>query len=468
MLEPSVFAERRARLIAQVGGPILLLGNGERPRNLPMTPFPFRQDSTFLYLTGCTEPNAGLLLTESEQTLFLAPDDPDDPLWHGPQPGLVERGRALGFESVEPLPHLALKAPRLQGAKTLAVPDARKNRVLSRWLSLEGQQELHFGRVHGDDALVDAVIAMRRAKSDAELDEMRAAAAVSAKAHIAVMKAVRAGASERALAALFEGVLAANGATLGYGVILTVRGEVLHNFHHDNTLEPGQLLLLDGGGEVASGYGVDITRTTPVDGAFTARQKSAYEAVLEAQLASIDRCRPGVRYREVHDTTSLVLARFLADEGLVTCSPEAAVETGAHALFYPHGTGHLLGMDVHDLENFGDRPSYPAGQARPDQFGTRNLRLDLPLEPGWVVTVEPGFYVVPTILADRTLTERFAGLVDFDRAAEWAGFGGIRIEDDIAVTTDTPENLTAAVPKAIDDVVATAGTGPFAEDLLWA
>ncbi len=468
MIQPSVFAERRAQLLDRVGGPILLLGNGERSRNLPMTPFPFRQDSTFLYLTGCSEPDAALLLTEQEQTLFLPPPDPDDPLWHGPTPGIVERGAQLGFESVQPLPNLALRAPRLEGARTLAVPDTRKNRTLSKWLSLPADQALRFGRIHGDEALMDAVIAMRREKSAVELDEMRAAAAISCKAHVAVMRATRAGATERALTALFEGVLAANGAVPGYGVILTVRGEVLHNHHHGNTLEPGQLLLLDGGGEVASGYGVDITRTTPVDGTFTPRQKAAYEAVLEAQLASIDKCRPGVRYREVHDTTSLVLARFLADEGLITCSPESAVETGAHALFYPHGTGHLLGMDVHDLENFGDRSSYPADQDRPDQFGTRNLRLDLPLEPGWVVTVEPGFYVVPTILADRTLTERFAGVVDFERAAEWVGFGGIRIEDDIAITTDAPDNLTAAVPKTVEDVIEAAGTGPFAEDLLWA
>jgi len=462
MLKPSVFADRRNRLLSEVGGPILLLGNGHRAKNLPMTPLPFRQDSTFLYLTGCTEPDAALLLTESECTLFLPPPDADDPLWHGPQPSITERGAALGFDRVEPLPHLALRARKQPSPKVLAVADENKNRLLAAWVGAD----LRFGKSPGDPTLVDAIIRMRRTKSPAELDEMRCAAALSAKAHIAVMRACRAGSSERALAALFEAILAAGGGSTGYPTILTVRGEILHNFHHHNPLEPGQLLLVDGGGEVESGYGVDITRTSPVDGSYTPRQRAAYEAVLEAQTASIDLCRAGVRYREVHDASSRVLARFLADEGILRCSPDAAVEAGAHALFFPHGCGHLLGMDVHDLENFGDLPSYPRGVSRPDQFGTGFLRLDLPLEPGWVVTVEPGFYVVPAILQDRALQDRFRDLVDYERAASWAGFGGIRIEDDIAITTTKPENLTAAVPKRVDEVEAIVGSGPFAEDLL--
>ncbi|MEZ4316531.1 MAG: Xaa-Pro aminopeptidase [Myxococcota bacterium] len=462
MLEPSIFAARRARLLAAVGGPILLVGNGNRAKNLPMTSLPFRQDSTFLYLTGCDEPDAALLLSDQECTLFLPPPDDDDPLWHGPQPGIAERGRALGFEQVEPLPHLALRARKLDGPRVLAVADENKNRLLGGWTGAT----LRFGREHGDTDLVDAIIQMRRTKSEPELAEMRAAAALSARAHIAVMKACRAGSSERALTALFEGILAAGGGSTGYPTILTVRGEILHNFHHENALEPGQLLLLDGGGEVASGYGVDITRTSPVDGTYTPCQRAAYEAVLAAQAASIELCRAGVRYRAVHDASSRVLAAFLADEGLLRCDADTAVETGAHALFFPHGCGHLLGMDVHDLENFGDRPSYPANTSRPDQFGTRFLRLDLPLEPGWVVTVEPGFYVVPAILHDPVLRERFADLVDFGAAESWLGFGGIRIEDDIAVTAGDPENLTVAVPKAVADVEALVGTGPFAEDLL--
>ena len=455
------YAERRQTLAGRLSGPVLLLANRPLPRTLPMASHPFRQDSNFLYLTGCTTPGAALLLDGAEATLFLPRPSVDDPLWHGPMPTLEEQAAALGFDrvlSTDELPAaLAGRSPR-----TLAVPDPNQN----RWLEELTGRPHRFGSEHGDPELVQALIELRRAKQPEEVAAMREAAAVSARAHIAVMRAIRPGTSERALNALFEGVLALHGSTAGYGTILTVRGEVLHNEHHHNTLEPGQLLLIDGGGEVRSGYGVDISRTMPVSGRYTPRQRAAYEAVLAAQEAAIARCQPGVRYREVHDTASLVLARFLADEGLLRCSPEAAVETGAHALFYPHGTGHLLGLDVHDLETWGDLPAYPPGQGRPNQFGTENLRLDLPLESGWVVTVEPGFYVVPPILADATLRERFAAQVDFERAADWAGFGGIRIEDDILVTVDGPENLTAAVPKQADAIEALVGTGPSAEERL--
>ena len=217
--------------------------------------------------------------------------------------------------------------------------------------------------------------------------------------------------------------------------------------------------VVNGGGETGSGYGVDITRTWPVGGTFSPRQRAAYAAVLEAEKAAIARCRVGTPYREIHDTASLVLARFLADEGLLRVAPETAVEIGAHAIFFPHGVGHLLGLDVHDLENFGDLAAYPHGVARSEQFGTCYLRLNLPLEAGWVVTIEPGFYVVPAILADPVLNERFRDAVDFGKAARWIGFGGIRIEDDIAVTAGEPENLTAAVVKEIDAVQDLTGSG---------
>jgi Xaa-Pro aminopeptidase len=343
------------------------------------------------------------------------------------------------------------------------VADEARNREAEAWTGTR----LRFGVLPGDEALVDAVIALRRTKEPEELDELRRAARLTADAHRLVMRATRPGVHERSLATLFEAYFAARGATLGYATILTQRGEVLHNHDHDAVCAAGRLLLLDGGGEVDTGYGADVTRTWPVSGRFEPRQRAAYEAVLEAQAASLALCRPGVRWRAVHDASSLVLARFLLDEGLLRgTTAEDAVARGAHALFFPHGVGHLLGLDVHDLEDFGDRPAYPPGVGRPDQFGTRYLRLDLPLEPGWVVTVEPGFYVVPAILADPTLRERFADLVDPDVVARWAGFGGIRIEDDVAITADVPEVLTAAAPKRIEDLEAEVGAGTSLEALL--
>lgn len=455
-------AERRRQLAERVDGPVLLLGNGTRPRNLPANLLPFRQDSTFLYFTGCDLPDAAALLADGRCTLYAPPPADDDALWHGHVDSLDALRARFGVDAVRPFAELeaAVKGRRV---RTLAVADDAKNRLGAELCGTP----LAFGVHFGDPELVDAVIALRRPKSEPELDEIRAAARATAAAHRAVMAATRPGSHERSLTALFEAVLAVHGCVPGYGTILTQRGEVLHNHAHDAALTAGSLLLLDGGGEVASGYGADVTRTWPVSGRYDARQRAAYEAVLEAQAASIARCRPGVRYREVHDASSRVIARFLADEKLLRVSADEAFERHAHALFFPHGVGHLLGLDVHDLENFGDRPAYPPGRGRPDAFGTCYLRLDLPLEADWVVTVEPGFYVAPAILGDATLRERFRDAIDFDRAEAWVGFGGIRIEDDVRVrASGEAEVITAAIPKQVAEVEALVGSGPSAEERL--
>lgn len=456
MLPPSIHRDRRTALRQAVQGPILLMGCGVQYRNLPLNSYPFRQDSTFLYFTGCVEPGAALLMDHTGDTLFLPAPAEDDALWHGHVRPIEEIGARLGFSQVAPAPALEDRCRSLAaGAHTLAVPDARQTRRAAQMLG----QPLSFGDQSGSQVLVDAVIGLRRQLSEAELVQMRAAAKVTDRAHRAVMAACRPGVHERELVALFEGILRVEGAGPAYPPILTVDGEILHNFHYINTLEAGRLLLLDGGAEVASGYAGDVTRTWPVSGRFSARQRSAYDAVLASQLAAIDMVRAGVRYRDIHDTAARVLAQWLADEGLLRCSADQAVETGAHAVFFPHGVGHLIGLDVHDLENFGDRAAYPPGRSRSEQFGTAYLRMDLDLAPGMVVTIEPGFYVVPAILGDPTLRERFRSQVDFDRAEDWAGFGGIRIEDDVAVTTGAPEVLSQATPKTPEQLEALVGTG---------
>ncbi|HMV67225.1 MAG TPA: M24B family metallopeptidase, partial [Myxococcota bacterium] len=327
---------------------------------------------------------------------------------------------------------------------------------------------LRFGVEPGDPDLVDAVITLRRTKSAEEIEEMRAASRVTTDAHRLAMRLTRPGGHERALTAAFEAFLAARDCTTGYDTILTQRGEVLHNHAHDAPLEAGRLLLLDGGAELRrSGYTADVTRTWPVDGRYTPRQRAAYDAVLAAQEASIALARPGTPYREIHLAAARVIARFLLDEGLLRgTTVDAAVERGAHALFFPHGVGHLLGLDVHDLKAFGDRGAYPPGAARSAQFGLSYLRLDLPLEAGWTVTIEPGFYVVPAILTDPTLADRFADVLDAATAARWAGFGGIRIEDDVHVTPAGPEILTSGAPKHPHEVEALVGTGASLEELL--
>jgi Xaa-Pro aminopeptidase len=463
MFDATVHRERRLSLAARVGRPIVLLGNGRRARNLPMTELAFRQDSSFLYFTGCVLPDAAALIRpDGHTTVWLPAPDPADELWEGPAPSLASLRLALGVDAVRDAAELDADLRALEPFATLAVADEAKN----AWMTSIRGGELRFGKLSGDDDLIDAVIQLRRPKSAAEIDELRRAASVTRAAHVALMRATRPGESERTLAALFRAVATRYGFDLGYHIILSQRGEILHNHEHADPLQAGRLLLLDAGAETPSGYTADVTRTWPVDGRFDGRQRAAYEAVLAAQKASINLVRAGRPYRDVHFASCQVIAQFLRDERLTHLSADDCVAEGAHALFFPHGVGHHLGMDVHDLENFGDRPSYPPGVPRDPRFGTRYLRLNLPLEAGWVVTIEPGFYVVPAILRDADLRSRHAAHVDFERANSWIGFGGIRIEDNIHVLPEGSENLTAEIPREIAEIEAIVGTGPEWSSLL--
>ncbi len=459
-------AARRRALVEAVGAPILLANNGTRARNLPINALPFRADSTFLYYTGCTEPGAFVLLADGHTTLFLAPPEPGDELWHGHVASLEDRRIALGADVVRPLAALdAVCAPHRERLVSLAVPDASVNVRLSVLLG----RALAYPGSPGADVLIDAIIRQRRTHDAWELAQMREAAALTTDAHLAAMGATRPGATEREVAALFDAVIAARGGTLAYRSIVTVRGEVLHNPDYPNRLGADDMLLLDGGAEVASGDASDVTRAWPVRGQFDSRQRDVYDIVLRAQARGIVGCRPGARYRDLHFAATRVLAEGLRDLGLLRGDLDGLVESGATGVFFPHGLGHLIGLDVHDLENFGDRPAYPPGRARPAQFGARYLRMDLDLTPGLVVTVEPGIHMVPAILHDRALRTEFAAQVDFDAAERWVGFGGVRIEDDVHVRDDAggePEVLTAAIPRDIAAIEARLGRGPSARERL--
>jgi len=433
------------------------MGNGNIPRNIPINLLPFRQDSNFLYFTGCDLPGAAALILGDRCELFLPLPAEDDAIWHGETPGLEELRVAYGVDVIRDSEELVAACECVVGPlMTLAVSDPTRCALAAELV----ETPLSFGRQYGSRPLAEAVIAMRRVKDSLEIAEHRKAAAVTEAAHRAAMAATHPGGHERQIAALFDAVVASQGCVPGYGSIVTVRGDILHNPHYVHGLEGENLLLLDGGAERDSGYGADVTRTWPVSGRFEPRAKAAYEAVLESQRCSIALCRAGTRYRDVHLESARVLARWLIDEGLLTCGVDEALETGAHAMFYPHGVGHLLGLDVHDLEGFGDLAGYAPDRERDEVFGISYLRLDLDLEPGNIVTIEPGFYVVPNILNNAGFRELHASRLDFDKAASWIGFGGIRIEDNVLITPDGPDVLTEAIPKSVSAIEELVGSGP--------
>jgi Xaa-Pro aminopeptidase len=293
---------------------------------------------------------------------------------------------------------------------------------------------------------------------------MARTAAVTKEAHLAAMAYSKPGVTEQLLAGHVEGTFAKGGCAPAYGTILSVRGEILHTHSHRNTLQAGDVVLLDAGAEdLESGLCSDVTRCWAVGG-FTPEGRDVYDTVLRANLAAIDAVKPGARFKDLHLLASRVVAEGLVNMKLLMGSPSSLVESGAHALFFPHGLGHQLGLDVHDLETFGDRVHYPNGRTRSTQFGLSFLRMDMDLEAGMTFTIEPGLYFVPEILRNPEFRERFKGQVDFNRAEQFLamnqgrGFGGIRLEDDVLCTPSGADVLTAAIPKLLSDVEGLVGT----------
>jgi len=460
MFSPSTYADRRQRLCeaaALSSGVVLLLGNEHSPMNAAANPHPFRQDSTFLYYLGVDVPGVDALIDLDAGTTQLFGDEPalDDVVWMGERPSLADHAERAGVEQTAPRAALgdALETAVEQGRRVHLLPPYREAHY-RRIETLLGLRRSHVA-AHVSAPLLDAVIAQRSRKSKAEIEQLEAAVAVTARLHTTAMEMARPGTTERAIAGRLAGMAKAEGRGLSFPPTCSVRGEVLHNHSYANTLNEGDLLLVDAGGTSPLHYAGDVTRTLPVGGSFTARQQRLYEAVLDAQTTAIDAIAPGVPFRDLHQRACTVLTEHLIDIGLMNGPAEAAVAAGAHALFLPHGLGHMLGLDVHDMEALGeDRVGYAEDQMRSDQFGLHTLRLARPLAPGFVVTVEPGFYVIPALLARWREEQRHGRFINYDAAADLADFGGIRIEDDVMVTPDGGRVLGPDIPKAVAAVEA--------------
>lgn len=452
-LPRAALSRRRDSLMAALAGQTALFVAGQpRPRNYAANPFPFRPDSHLLYFFGWGVPGAVGLLGEGRATLFLPTPAPDDALWSGPCPDFAEIGAALGVR-VEPLESLRERLHDRDVA-TLPAVDAETR----------AQQAVMLGRPiaprslsSADAALADAVIALRLRHDDAAIRELRRAAEVTALAHAAGMRATRAGVREGFVRAAMEAELTKQGCATAYGSIVTVHGEILHNETHSNVLVNGDLLLCDVGAESPGGWAGDVTRTWPVSGRFSAEQAAVYDVVLGAQRAAIAAARPGVRYRDLHQRATEAIASGLVALGLLRGDPIERAHDGTAALFFPHGVGHLLGLDVHDMEDLGDRAGYGPGRSRSTEAGVRYLRLDRDLQEGMAVTIEPGVYFVPALLDNPEIHDRCRDRVDWRSVENYRGLRGIRIEDDVLITSSGADVLTAAIPKerfAIETILA--------------
>lgn len=459
---PSTFAARRAALHSALETPALIAAGGLRSRNYPANPYGFRAKSHFLYLIGAPIPGAALLLRDGRTTLFVEPEHPGDALWHGAQPSMAELAEVHQLDAVEPLAEIdGVMGTSAARTATLATEDG----PTCRWLSERVGRAIEPGSASKlengtpDAALADALISMRLRHDEAALAQIRWAAEITAQAHIAGMRATKSATSETEVYGAMMGVLRRSGHEDAYGPIVSKHGEVLHNVRHDNPIGAGDLLLADVGGETPEGWAGDITRVWPVSGTFSGSQRAIYDVVLAAERKSIERVRAGVSYRDVHETAKRVIVEGLRDLGIFRGEVDGLLERGAAAIFFPHGVGHLLGLDVHDMEDLGDRAGYAPGRVRSKAFGDCYLRLDRDLVPGMAVTIEPGFYQVPAILSDEAYTGAVGDDLRRDVLAKFADVRGIRIEDDVVVTDGAPEVLTSAVPKDALEVESLVQSG---------
>ena len=437
MFETSVYKNRRARLKEKVkSGLVLILGNGEAPANYTDNTYKFRQDSSFLYFFGLNQPGfAGVIDIDSgDEYLFGNDVDMDDIIWMGPQPSVKDMAARVGGSKTAPFARLAdcMKTAISQGRRIHFLPPYRFRNMLllEELLGIRPALVKNYASLE----LIKAVVDLRSVKEPCEIEEITKACNIGYEMHTAAMRNCKPGVKEQYIAGLIEGIAASYGSMVPFPVILSQNGETLHNHDHSQILQEGRMMLTDAGAEEVSHYCSDFTRTVPVGGKFLTRQKEVYNIVLAANNKAIEIAKPGVTYQYVHLEVCKVLAQGLKDLGLMKGDVNEAVAAGAHALFMPHGLGHMMGLDVHDMEDLGQIYVGYDDETRPiDQFGTSSLRMGRRLQEGFVITDEPGCYFIPALIDQWRAQGMHKEFLNYDKIETFKDFGGIRLEDDILI-----------------------------------
>ena len=459
MFEKEVYWQRRKRLHDLVGSGLLLFpGNEESAMNYKSNTYHYRQDSSFLYFFGISQPGlTGLCdLDSGEDILYGDNLTIDDIIWMGEHPKMKELATRVGVEKTRSSGDLAqdLRKAVAQGRKVHILPPYRGDHVLR----LAELLDCSVGEVDGfvSEEFIRAVVALRNIKDEFEIAEIEKAVDVAYIMHTTAMKMGFAGNFERELAGAIEGIALSHGGPVSFPVILSMDGQTLHNHDHSQELLEGRMVVIDAGAETAMCYASDITRTFPVGGKFSERQKSIYEIVLRANIEAIENTGPGIRNLDLHLGAAKTIASGLKDLGILKGSVDDIVAAGAHALFFPHGLGHMMGLDVHDMENLGESyVGYDDTVQRGDQFGLAFLRMGRELKPGFVFTIEPGCYFIPPLIEMWKMEGRHKEFINYEKAASYIGLGGVRIEDDILVTDTGYRVLGTPIPKTVAEVEQT-------------
>lgn len=457
MFSKDVYVNRRSALKSKINkGILLFLGNSDASVNYPGNQYRFRQDSNFNYFFGLTDPDLAAIidLESGEEIIFGNDVDIDDIIWMGPQPLISEKAQKVGVTKTYPLAHLDefVGKAASQGRKVHFLPPYRYHNMiqLHRLLGIPFDQMKSSASVE----FIKGVVSLRLIKEECEVAEIEKACNIGYKMHYTAMKMMKLGMVEQELVGIMEGISISEGLMPSFPIILSQNGETLHNHSHHQILTEGRLLVIDAGAETNTNYTSDFTRTLPSSGKFTQQQKEIYSIVSAANNLAVDMARPGITYSSVHQAASRVMAQGLADLGLLKGDVDEIVAAGAHSLFMPHGLGHNMGMDVHDMEDLGENyVGYDDTYKRSTQFGLGSLRMGKMLEKGHVVTVEPGIYFIPALIEQWKREGTNAQFINFGALEQYYTFGGIRLEDDILITDNGSRLLgDKRLPITVEDV----------------
>jgi Xaa-Pro aminopeptidase len=456
MFKSEVYTKRREELHKKIkAGLALFIGNSESPMNYPSNTYHFRQDSDFLYFFGLDLPGFAAVMDfdSGKDRIFSNDFELDDIIWMGPQPTVRELSLKCGVTDTAPM-------QALEDTVRDALSKKRKIHFLPPY---RGESKMKLGSLLKENPcqmktlasadLIRAVISMRSIKGKEETDEIEKALDIAYEMHVTAMKMCKHGVKEQDIFGVIEGIALAKGGGTAFPVILSINGQTLHNHAHGNVLKKGKMMVTDAGAETTLRYCSDITRTTPVGGKFSQQQKEIYDIVLKANSESIKAARPGISNLDLHYMASKIIATEMKNLGLMKGDVDEAVAAGAHALFFPHGLGHLMGLDVHDMEGLGeDFVGYNAEVKRSSQFGMAYLRFALPYKPGHVFTVEPGCYFIPELIEKWKGEGKFTDFINYKKIESFMQIGGIRIEDNVLITEKGHKVLGKPIPKTIKEI----------------
>ena len=433
----------------------LFIGNNDAAMNYIANPYHFRQDSDFLYFFGLDlQGFAGIMdFDNGEDYIFGNDVDMDDIIWMGPQQTVKELAAKCGILNTSPM-------TKLEETIRIAISKGRKVHFLPPY---RGETKMTLGSLLKENPcqmktlaspeLIKAVVSLRSIKEEVEIEEIESAVGIAYEMHVTAMKMCKPGVREQDIFGAIEGIALAKGAGPSFPTILSINGQTLHNHAHNNILREGRMMVTDCGAETNLHYASDFTRTTPVGGRFSDRQRDIYEVVLKANTEAIDAAKPGISNLDLHLMACRIIASGMKEIGLMKGDTNEAVTAGAHALFMPHGLGHMMGLDVHDMEGLGeDYVGYNEEIKRSFQFGLSFLRFALPYKQGHVFTIEPGIYFIPELINQWKSEKKFGEFINYDKVIGYKDFGGIRIEDNLLITEKGHRLLGKPIPKTAAEI----------------